>query len=699
MATAAQKEKTESEICAAIKKLRDDCASETTAIRKTWRENYDMFCFGSRSQDKEDWQSQFSVNKLATSTRTAQGRLVRTLVQDQDWFDLEPRSKLNQAAAALAPALRKIMDYYLKSSNFKRHAGTFFLTSLISSGSVHVGWRKQLIQNPEYLIAKTEAQREEDERRLAKSVANPEVEAPDALSASVLEAKLAEALDEFSASAQGETIAKPKLKPYIQIGQLDIRDINHERTYWEPNVMYMEDSIWRQFEYDVPKYELNQMVKLGLLKKSAVDRIGNTSVPTSDYYNGTQRLRYGKLNGTKAGNNHLVKITIYEGPLIVNDQIKRDKYRAIIANDTVILKDGEYPYWEPPGHHTSIVTAAVRQIPYRATGQGLGDNAVNLQKTYDSNWMLICDTFRQGISGINVVNYTNVVDKSQLDEGIQPGMTLEVRGKPDDSFKRIDLTSNIENQAHPVQAMFEQAIDFETGVNELMTGGGNQYSRTTSTETNARLQAGQENVNTVALDLEQNFLIPVLEKIFARILQFGIPELPSNPELMSLLTEEEQAQIQELNTKSRLEILNQWYTFKVNGFSSAQDKNAQAQRDNELLTIVNSGGPLSQLINIPELAKHIFKNQGIKNPELLIIQDSPFAKIVDENKVLMAGHLVVPAEDDDHEYHIQQQSQLAALPGAPQAVIQHVQYHEQMLQQMQMATQAQQGGQPPQTIQ
>jgi hypothetical protein len=669
---------------------------QVSLIKNRWRENFDMFVNGTRNEDKMDWQTNFSVNKFATTVRTAQGRLVNTLVNNPDWYELCPRSYYNKEAEVLAPAFKKALDYYLEAAKFKRHSSTFMLCALISSGAMHIGWKQRLVQNPEYILEKTEKERRKIQERLAKHVVNPQFE-DEALAGDELEERLAAAVDEVMAEAQGLDAPKKKTEPYIQIGCLDLMDINHERQYWDPNCMYMEDSPWRAFEYDVNRYELHQMVRLGLIDKDRFERIG--SMKDMDARTSTRNIRYqNTINGPQSRTD-LVKLTVYAGPLIVNNKVEKDRYFALIANDSVLLVDSEYPFWEPPGHNTSVITASVRQVPYRSTGAGIGDQAVPLQKIYDSNWQLVCDTFRFGIAGVNVVNWQNLIDKGQLHEGLYPGMTLEVRGSPEESFKHIPLTSNLENQAHPVQNMLEQAMDSLTGINELMTGGSNPFSRTAAAETNARLDAGNQNVNIIALDLEQYFLIPALEKCFARVLQFGIPELNSNPELKALLTEEEQYALQQLSARGRMEVLNQWYTFKIKGFSAATDKNEQAMRDNELMQIINSGGVLSQLINLPEFLKRYFKNRDIKDPEkLLMVTDSPLAQVTAENQSLLSNHMVMPSPNDDHEFHLQMQGQLAQSPFATPELQQHVMMHQQAVQQMQMMqqAQAQQGqGQPP----
>lgn len=684
----------DSDVIRNVRKIINASDGSTNGIKQKWRESHDMFVNGTVSVDKQDWQTDFSVNKFQSSIRTAQGRLVNTIVNLPDWYELEPRSYENKQAEVLAPAFMKLMDYYIESSKFKRHAGTFFLCSLISCGHLYVGWKRKLIQNPVYVLEKADKERQREQIRISKKVANPQVEDP--VEGQALEEDLLSALDEFMSMAQGVETPKEKTPPYVQVGCLDLKDIIPENAYWDPNCQYMEDSLWRAFKFTVNRWELNKDAQVGIFDKSKVKRIGSRK--DMDIRMSTQDARFRSITKTASEKQEMVDLTFYYGPLIEADgqEVLKENYWCIIANDSVVLKEGEYPFWEPPGHHAPMISAAVRQIPFRPTGAGIGDSAMELQKIYDSNWQLICDTFRFGIAGLNVVNYQALVDKSQLLEGVYPGMTLEVRTPPKEAFEHISLTANLENQAHPVQSMLEQAIDQATGINELMQGGSNPFSRTAAAETNARLDAGNQNVNIIALDLETNFLVPSLQKIFARVLQFGLPEVSSNPELQALLNQEEMQAIAQLNAGSRMEILTQWYNFKIKGFSNDQDKNEAKMRDNEFLQIASSNPLISQMVNWPVWLKHYWRNSGHKDTDSLLIDGTPLEQVTAENQVLLSGHSIMPSPNDDHQFHLENQQALAQSPYATPQMQEHIQMHMQYMQQMQMAQQQQeQGGQPP----
>jgi len=691
MAQASRKDDIDARKVACIDKFIDNCEKSSTVVVKRWQQNYDMFVSGSRFEGKKGWQSQFSINKFANVIRSAHGELINTIVNNPDWMDIVERTPNNTRAALLKRPIKKIVEYYLDRANFRRHASTFILNSLISMGSLYVGWKEMLIQNPEYVAAKTRKLRQEEMRRLAKVVANPSVESEH--NASAITANIEQAIDDTVAMLQGEESApKEDIPEYLQYGCIEFRDLNHENIFWETNVAYMEDSAAKAWRELVTESDLKLWAKQGYISKSKIKDLPERKRRDKEV---SSRLRNTNIMRTpNSPRDDLVELTYYFGPLIIDGEIKKDAWFCLVANGSRIIKEGDYPYWEPPGHKTPVVNMAVRQIPYRATGAGIGDNVYDIQRQMDSNWHLVNDTFRFGIAGINVVNVQKLVDKGQLDEGIEPGKIIEARDNPKAVFERISLTDNLENQVHPMQTILQSAIEEGAGINDLMSGGNNLRSRTTAAETNARMQGSLRNVNTIALDLEQNFLIPVLEKVLARVLQFGLEDIQRNPDLIALLDEAELYELTQLSEEDKISIVNHFFKFKINGFSARQTEESDLMRMNELLQIANSGGPLSQLIDLRTLLKHWMKLMKLDKDDALILKDAPQAQIEAENAVLMGNHIVYPDPNDNDELHLQLQGPLAQSPYATPALQQHVAMHQQQMQQKQMQQQGGQGEPP-----
>lgn len=678
---------------------------EATPIKNKWRENYSMFVNGSPiNPEKKPYQSKVTLMQFTQSIRTAQGLLVTRIVNQQDYYSLDPRASRSEDPKELAPIIKKVLDYYLDSSNFKRHATTFILNALISQGSLYVGWKSRLVQNPEYITQKTEAERRKMEIKISKKVANPTQSQID-VSQEQFAQDLSEELDSFIKEITDDTPIqrKKEIPPYIQVGCLDFIDINPERLYWETNVAYMEDSPWKAFDIDINVYELNRWVETGFITEERLKSI-KESIRSNDYrYDNYDILYRNTFNATthtvnKSKDAGRVKLTFYYGNLVIDQKTKKDNYFCIIANDNILVKEGEYPYWEPPAHKTPIINMAVRQIPFRPTGAGIGDNAVEIQKQLDSNYQMICDTFRYGISGVNILNVANLADRTILNEGISPGSLIAFKaGTVKDNFSRVSLTDKTENQVHPINNLFESALQTNLSVNEMQMGGSNPYSRTSARETEARLEAGNNHVNTVALELETNFMVPVLEKALARVLQFGLNEIETNPELSQLLTEEETEKLRILDANSKLNILNRWYKFKINGFSEAVNKGEAAMRDMELLQTIGSNPVFQPFINVRQLLISLFKNRGVKDLDVLIPPDTEYDNIMAENRLLSSGTMVLVKEAEDHNKHIQFHMTLLNSPYATPEVQEHVMQHQQMMQMMQMNA-PQQGGPVPEDI-
>lgn len=662
------------------------CESDTSTIRKIWEANHTMFVSGSQFPGKENWQSDFSVNNFGKSIRAAQGHMVNTLVNQPDWWDMTVKNQKNQKAQFLKKPLKTLMDYHLEASNFKRHAGTFFMQSLISMGIIHVGYKKKMVLNPEWVLEKTREERRKEQVARQSMVANPE--STDMLAEVDLAEQISMEIDKIVAEAQGEDAPAPrKVKQYVQYGCLDFQEPMPQFFYFEPSSAYMADSPWMAFEYQVSMTELKQMARHGYISKAALKRI---QPMTPDERWGVANIRYKNIN-QDAQRVDMITLTAYYGPQIEEDEIVRDSYFCLIANKNVIIKEGDYPYWEPPGHKTPIVAAAVRQIPFRPTGAGIGDNARQLQQQFDSNLHLQCDTWRLNVGGLNVVNRNALIDKNALDEGIYPGKVIEVREKPRDAFERMSLTSNTENQVAPINEVLRAAIDDQTGNMDAVSSGPNLRSRTSAAEVNQRVQGAQSNLNIMALDLEENFLVPVLQKCLARILQFGISEIQSNYEVRALFDEEELEAMLSLSEADRLEIIQSYFSFTIDGFSANQDKKEKISRLNEFLQIASANPLLNSMVNWPELIKDWTRLMDLDTDRLLIIGESESARIVSENAVLMQNTMVIPGPNDNHEMHMQIHGPIAQSQFTTPALQQHMQMHQQALMQMQ-AMQQQQGG-------
>lgn len=665
----------------------------TAEIRRKWRDNYEMFCHGTEFRDKADWQSQFSINKLASSIRAAAANLKRTLVHNPDWFDLDPYNPDSERAAELAPAIKKYVRYLLDTANFIRHADTFILQSLLSMGACFVGWKPRLIPNPAFIAAQTRKKRQELQKELAPFVVNPGADST--LSEEEALNFINKALDTLQKQATGEASDRVDAdeKPYFQVGGLDIQIPIAEDCGWDTNVSYMEDSNYAWYRTTMRMSDVKAYAKMGFFDKKVVKDL-EASNPSRNPESFAKDRTY-KGRTTDGGRYHSeVDLLIYFGPLALDGEAKPEMWSCIIANDSHMLRESPYPFWEPKNHKHALIMAAARQIPHMPTGQGIGDTAVSLQRALDSNYTLLNDTMRFGVVGINVVNTMGLVEETLFEEGIEPGSIIQTRDDPKKVFHHVDLTSNIENQVKPIQLALEQGIDDLTGVSALSFGGNNLRSRTTAAEISARQSGSDGQIDSIALDLETRFLVPFLEKTLARALQFGLPELRNNPEVKGVLTDEEINLLSNIGAEERASLLFNFFQFKIKGFSFQQDHQERLARINEAFQIANSGGPLQEVFPFVPALKRWLKEMDMEELGAEVNPDSKQAQLQQENNLLLSNRPVMVLPDDDHEAHLRSHQVVSMSSQPTPAMQEHVQMHQQAMQQLQAQQQAQEQGSP-----
>jgi len=678
------KKEREQEILDSVLEFVDSCHEQTSKIRHGWDRNLELFKNGSTNflSDKADWQSKFSLNRVGRAIRTAHGRIREIIVNSPDWYSFEARNSDNNRAAELHVPLSKLFDFYLEESKGRKRFSSIVLKALISIGVAVVTWEQKRVLNPKWVDWKTRNDILKNARNAPDDIENPpEIPAPEDVFESI-----ESAIDDLPGEIQGDpTPESIEPKKYIQYGVPRIDTPEHDDIYWDTGAQYIGESGKDCVRIWVDEWKLHQMGEQGIFDKKKVKEALNGRKSSIV----EQRWKHLKKKGLNrdASKKNLIELLVYWGPLIVENEVKEDTFFTVVADRGTILKSGDYPYWEPPGEETPVVYGTIKEVPGQAHGDGMGNAVHAIQKTYDSNSQLICDQSRFNLVGWNVVDYAALVDKSILESGVEPGKTIRVRGNPKEVFNRVEVTSNIENQVKPIQEALRSGIDDETGVNDVLSGAASMRSRTTATEVSRRSEASAQQVNFGAIDLQDNVLVPTLKKVFARVLQFGLSEVRTNPFLSNILSEEEISILQGIRPEERVDILNNFYQFKIKGFQEAVEKERKLNFLSELMVTANSGGVMSMLIDHHEVIKEYLKTAGIDPAGKFVVQNTQMSVILAENKVLLSGRWVEPSDEDDDEMHLQFQSILANSPYATQELIAHVQLTQQRIAERQQAEQ------------
>lgn len=661
-----------------------------TAIRDQWKANFDCFAGGSKFTNKEDWQSQFSVNEVAGSVRTGVSKIRNNFLKRPDWFTLTGTNE--DAIETKQALLDKAIRYQLKRAKFRRVANTFLLSASLSLGVLRVGWKLDKIKNPKLILKNAEKEMDEFNKKVASSVENPQIasELPtDAQSLNNVETDVANLLSQVQGDNQ--TKAFPE---FIQTGMLELKPVNPFDFYFDPDCTYPDESSWHAEESYVPVWKLKQMGKNGIYKNTEGLVAGKVSEEKALNDSRFKNLSTTEVNSVSGD---LIKITEYFGNIVVGGQELESYWHVVLANESVVILDKANSFWAD-GYESPYVIAMVHEIPFKPTGASMVDGAIPLQRILDSNYQLTVDQMRLGIVGLNIIDRTKIIDASTLLDGIEPGKYLEVNGKPDDVFKHYNLTSNVENTVFPMNTILVQGIQKATGVSPIIQGYAAQRARTSAAEIQTQQNGSEGVLFTSAEDLEIQWLIPMLQKTLARILQFGLNA--KDPQFMSTLEESELMALQEFAGADRYNNFAQYWEFEINGFASESMRLEEVQNINEALTLYNTpNSPLSQIINGPYLMREWARKINFRDPSKIVIDNSELDGIVAENRLLMNGHQVSVNPNDNHQLHIPSHQKVQMLGGGntPEMgahIQQHIMAFQQMQAQQQAVQQANQGKQP-----
>jgi hypothetical protein len=636
-----------------IQDLISEADADQSSIRLLWQDIYRQ-TFDGTPPPEEEGSSDFSLPNLLHSVTTAHNTLLSALITGDDWFDLDSADPSDKRATILIKPLKKLINYYLNEGQF-RHAFSHVITmSVLCYGELVVDFTRRRTLNPEYYSWKVKREISQDQSATLQSYQNA---TPESISDGM------QSLNQnTSASIEGITLTTPPDK-FLDIGCLRFRLPHFCHSWWSRFSTTIKDSPWRAYQLTYADFELHEAGELGIFNKSAVSRLLNQS----------------------SGNSY--DIIHYFGPkfkkLPSGSIIAEDPHYYLVYCGNIILIEGEYPYIEISENKNPLISAIARTQPFKPHGATPGSYASNLAKWLDNNHRSSNDAVRASQQNVKLVDKNRILNQDQL-QNLQNNTILEVSsGGLDNVMKIQSLTSGNENSTFPINEILNRGIINAMGTDGA-TQGSNLRSRTTSTEISYLQSSGRNATSSMAEELQSNCLLPLLQKVFCRVIQLGLPELTLNPELKPLFTEEEYEMLISIPQKEHYNILNLYYSLKLRAYRAKEEDSAKLEAIQSLIQVSSSNAEASSIINYRNLIEQYAKLLDITDLNLLNEAMSQYDIINFENALLNQGKMILPAETDDHELHLEGH---VAGPNSPEAVTQHNQYHMQFLQALQQQTQ------------
>lgn len=630
-----------------LKELMRNANSFIEPHRRAWMSIYEQVYNGTPTSDLEDWQATFSLPTLNQAVNDAKTDLVDALINKSDWYDLDERNPSDVEAKALKTPLKKLTDYYLASSNAKTICNNIIGAAMIAIGDVAVHWQQKKQLNPNWVSWYSRKQSTSPTDKVKQYASMTPEDIANALEGVGMD------LEGFVA---GEKMDKEPAK-YVEVGTLRFDVPHFKNTYWDAYATTINTSRWRAYEFELQDYQVKEYQRAGVFTQAA-----------------SQLLK-------RKGNNGCYTFTAYYGPRFkMTDGVKEavnDGYYCIWSHD-IIVASGDYPYIEVDEATHPMVTAIAKSVPFNNAGQSPAEYATEMARWHDHNWRIVCDQLRFGILGFNAVNTHMIENREILDNGLEPGSLILVKGDPREAFSHIALTDNRENQYHPVNETLRNYIIQSIGTTGL--GGAGLKSRATSAEVRAVQDSASKSIGSMAQELQESFVLPFLQKVFARVIQFGLKDLATNPSAQAVLTEDELQLLLQLSEDMQIKILQTFYRFKLRDYTS---KDEDAQKLDNIASLLNAAGQnpyFQQAINYKKLLSLLTDLLGLKEEALLNTEPSELDVIASENLLLEQGKPVMPGQTDNHQLHLEQQQ---PGPNATQAAIQHWQMHQQYASAMQ----------------
>ena len=193
---------------------------------------------------------------------------------------------------------------------------------------------------------------------------------------------------------------------------------------------------------------------------------------------------------------------------------------VIIANDAVVLKAAENPYFMKD---RPVIAFQWDKVPKRFWGRGVAEKGYNPQKALDAE-------LRARIDALALISHPMVaMDSTRLPRGskfdIYPGATVLTTGNPNEAimpFNFGNLNPATFNQSGDMERMVQMATGAMDSASPIGQSPRNSTSGGMSQMNGAMIKRAKRNL----LNFQNNFLVPFIERSFVRYVQFDPSRYP-----------------------------------------------------------------------------------------------------------------------------------------------------------------------------
>jgi len=313
-------------------------------------------------------------------------------------------------------------------------------------------------------------------------------------------------------------------------GKLFLRAVDPYNFYWLPG---SKMNAWTGTieEIEIPKWELLQMAAEGVFDVELVRSIQPMKIEEQTKQSW---LRWGEMPRTTNGptpDTGVVKLTEFYGPIVLDGEVKERYGHVLVANDTVTLLAGKNQFWHRKPPYCGFSPVA---LPFRTEGVGIVEMVRQIDKAMNRLANMSVDTLMFRLMPIFEVAPDAYENPEDFDTGLTPGKifrrNLQYPGA--EGMKPIEM-NDISPGSTQLTAELNVAHQEGSLISQLQQAVPRYRGAQSATETQYMQQNQQTFFGSMAADIEQNFLAPIVMMAVDLIFQFV--DTANDPRVASIL--------------------------------------------------------------------------------------------------------------------------------------------------------------------
>jgi hypothetical protein len=384
-------------------------------------------------------------------------------------------------------------------------------------------------------------------------------------------------------------VEKRIVRQVVDEGQLKVKAVDPYNFYWLRGSKLND---WKGTieEVRISKWELKKIKEAGGLNRATMEDIDGLGGSIQGLESEKQRVtRHDELPKTHAStsdpNLDEVLLNEYYGPIFKNDEVLHANGHAIVGGGK-LLHIAENPFWhqKPPYVAFSPLT-----LPFRTDGMGLIEMVREVDKALNQLTNLSMDTLLFRLLPIFEVVPDLFENPADFETGLTPGKffrrsMLDMGGSPGIAPVQFN---DISGGTVQVAALLDRAHSEGSLISEIAEGMP-RYRGAQSAAESKMIGAAQEGFfGSLAADIEQQALAPLVEMCIDTMLQFlDTSKDPRVPSILGLGARS----LTTLPKEELFEMVRGDYKIKVDGISTQMEKAEMLQNMIQFLNILGQNG-------------------------------------------------------------------------------------------------------------